>query len=96
MTLISEIQPRQGKIELEAEIISKDKPKEFEKFGNNGRVCTCTIKNDSGEIKLTLWNKDVDGYNVGDKIRIINGYCNEFQGEMQLTTGKFGKIEKLD
>ena len=95
MTLISEIQPRQGKIELEAEIISKDTPKEFEKFGNSGRVCTFTIKNDSGEIKLTLWNKDVDEYNVGDKIRIINGYCNEFQGEMQLTTGKFGKIEKL-
>ncbi|MAG53022.1 MAG: DNA-binding protein [Nanoarchaeota archaeon] len=97
MTLISEIQPRQGKIEIEsAEIISKDEPKEFEKFGNKGRVCTCTIKDDSGEIKLTIWNDDVDKYEVGDKIKIANGYCGEFQGEKQLTAGKFGTLEKIE
>lgn len=97
MTLISEIQPRQGNIEIEsAEITDKEEPREFEKFGNKGKVCNCTIKDDSGEIKLTLWNDDVEKYNVGDKIKITNGYCNEFQGEKQLTAGKFGKIEKIE
>ena len=97
MTLISEIKPRQGKIEIdEAEIISKEKSKEFEKFGNKGKVCVCTIKDDSGEIKLTLWNNEIDTYNVGDKIKLSNGYCSEFQGEKQITAGKFGKLEKLN
>lgn len=96
MTLISEIQARQGSIELEGKIIQKDKPREFEKFGNKGKVCNCTIENESGEIKLTLWNDDVDKFNVGDKIKITNGYCNEFQGEKQLTAGKFGKVEKIE
>lgn len=96
MTLINEIQPRQGKINLdECEIISKEKSKEFEKFGNKGKVCVCTIKDNSGEIKFTLWNSDIDNYDIGDKIKLTNGYCSEFQGEKQITAGKFGKLEKI-
>ena len=29
------------------------------------------------------------------KIKITNGYVNEFQGESQVTAGKFGKLEIL-
>ena len=30
------------------------------------------------------------------KVKITNGYVSEFQGELQLTTGKFGKLEVLE
>jgi replication factor A1 len=42
---------------------------------------------------LTLWNQDIEKVKQGDTVRITNGYVNEFQGEKQLTTGKFGKLE---
>jgi len=90
---IAEIQVKQGKIDIEGEIISKDKPREFEKFGKQIRVCNCKLKDDSGNITLTLWNEEVDKADVGDKVKIINGYCSEFQGEKQLSAGKFGKLE---
>tara|TARA_Y100000310_G_scaffold138707_1_gene137729 strand:+ start:978 stop:1265 length:288 start_codon:yes stop_codon:yes gene_type:complete len=90
---ISELQARQGKVEVEGEITDKQEPREFEKFGNKGKVCNCTLKDDSGEISLTLWNDDVDSVKVGDKVKITNGYVNEFQGEKQLTSGRFGKLE---
>ena len=92
---ISDIQARQGKIDVEAEVVSKEEPKEFEKFDNKGKVCGCIIKDNSGEIKLTLWNDDVEKVKVGNKVKITNGYCNEFQGEKQLTAGKFGKLEVI-
>lgn len=93
--LISELKPRQGKVEIEAEVVEVGEPKEFEKFGKQGRVATATIKDSSGEIKLTLWNDDVDKVKAGDKIKITNGYVNEFQGEKQLTAGRFGKLEVI-
>ena len=31
--------------------------------------------------------------NQGDTISIVNGYVSEFNGKLQLTSGKFGKIE---
>ena len=42
----------------------------------------------TGEIKVTLWNEDIDNVKTGDKIQITNGYVNEWQGELQLTTGR--------
>ena len=92
---IVDLKPRQGKVEIEAEVISIDEPREFEKFGRKGKVANAKIKDDSGEISLTLWNEDVDKVKVGDKIKITNGYVNEFQGEKQLTAGRFGKLEVI-
>ena len=54
-----------------------------------------TLKTDSGEIKITLWNDDCENINEGDKVKVVNGYVREFQGEKQLSAGKFGKIEKI-
>ena len=92
---IKDIKVREGKIDVEGEITQKDDVKEFEKFGNSGKVCNCQLKDESGEIALTLWGDDCEKYNVGDKVKITNGYCNEFQGEKQLTAGKFGNMEKI-
>jgi len=90
---IKDLQVRQGNVELSAEVTEKGEAREFEKFGRSGKVCTAVIKDASGEIKLSLWNEQVDNVNVGDTVKISNGYVNEFQGEKQLTTGKFGKLE---
>jgi ssDNA-binding replication factor A large subunit len=59
------------------------------------RVADAMLKDDSGTIKMSLWNDDATRFKAGDKIKITNGYVNEFQGDKQLTAGKFGKIEKL-
>ena len=90
---IADLQPKQGNVDVTGEVISKDAVREFEKFGRKGRVCNAMLKDDSGEIKLSLWNEQVDQVNVGDQIHISNGYVNEWQGEKQLTTGRMGKLE---
>ena len=90
---IKDLQPRQGNVEVVATIKSIEEPREFEKFGNTGKVANATIEDESGSMKLTLWNDQIDQVKVGNKIHITNGYVNEWQGETQLTTGKFGKLE---
>ena len=45
---------------------------------------------------MTLWNEDVDKVNAGDKIHLQNGLCSEFKGEIQISSGKFGKIEVVE
>ncbi len=93
---IKDLKARQGKVDLVAEVVSKDEVREFTKFGKTGRVCNVTIKDTSGETKLTLWNEDIDKINVGDKVHIQNGWVNEFRGQLQITKGKFGKVDVLE
>jgi len=92
---ISDLQVGQGKVDIEAEITEVEEPRSFNKFGREIRVTNAVIKDDSGTVKLTLWNDDIDKVKAGDKVKVTNGFVNEFQGEKQLTSGKFGKLEIL-
>jgi len=90
---VKDLKPKLGKVEISLEITEKSEAKEFSKFGSVGRVCNAKGKDSTGEIAVTLWNEQVDQVNIGDLIKITNGYVSEYQGEMQLSTGKFGQLE---
>ena len=92
---ISELKTNQGSVEVEGVISELGDTRAFNKYGRELKVANAILKDDSGAIKLTLWNDDVTRFKEGDKIKITNGYVGEFQGEKQLTSGKFGKIEKV-
>ena len=90
---IKNLQIGQGKVDIELDVMDVGETRQFKKFGKAGRVATAVAKDETGDIKLTLWNDDIDKVKAGDKIRITNGYVSEWQGEPQLTTGKLGKLE---
>ena len=93
---IKDVKPNLGKIDLVATVVAKEAPRTFEKFGKSGKVCNATLEDPSGRIMLTLWNDEVDQINIGDKVKIANGWCSEFKGQKQLSAGKFGKIEVVE
>ena len=90
---ISDLKIGQSKVDVEAEVKSIEEPRSFSKFGKEVRVANAIIDDGSGSMKLTLWNDDIDKVKEGSKVKITNGYVNEFNGEKQLTAGKFGKME---
>lgn len=92
---ISDLKPRQSNVTIECYVAEIGEVREFQKFGKVGRVANATIKDDSGTIKLTLWNDDIDKVKKGDKLKITNGFVSEFQGEKQLSAGRFGKLEVI-
>ena len=93
---ISELNIGQGNVQVEGTIQEIGEAKTFNKFGKDLSVANAMLKDNSGSIKLTLWNDDVNRFKNGDKLKVVNGYVNEFQGEKQLTSGKFGSLEKLE
>lgn len=90
---LSELKIGQGKVDIEASVKNKGEVRVMNKYGKELKVANATIEDDSGEMTLTLWNADADNVNIGDKIKITNGYVSEFNGTKQLTSGKFGKLE---
>ncbi len=93
---VKDLQARQGKVDITLKVEDKEEPRSFAKFGKEGRVCNCTTSDETGRIKVTLWNEQVDMINPGDTIKITNGYVSEWQGELQLSTGKFGQLDVVE
>ncbi len=90
---IKDLKPKQGNVDIIVDVVDVGTPREFQKFGKPGKVATAIAKDETGDIKLTLWNEDIEKVKSGDKVHLTNGYVNEWQGEMQLTTGRMGKLE---
>ena len=90
---IKDLKPKQGNVDVTVDVIDVGETREFQKFGKPGRVATAVAKDETGDVKLTLWNEDIDKIKAGDKVHLTNGYVNEWQGEIQLTTGRMGKLE---
>jgi len=92
---IEELKFGQGRVELRAKVIDVEEPKEVNTKRGTTKVCHAKIEDQSGTITLVLWGDDADKVKTGDEVRISNGFVGEWQGAMQLSAGKFGKIEVL-
>jgi len=78
----------QGKVTEKSdtrEVVSRSKDQTY-------KVATAMIADETGTIKLTLWNEQIDKVNVNNIVKIENGYITSFRGEIQLNTGKFGSM----
>jgi len=82
--------------ELELEIVSKGKIREFTNWEKTSTVCDFTVKDGSGEITMTLWGEDIEKFEVGDKILLTNGFATEFAGVTKIGRGKYGNVEKIE
>ena len=89
---VSDLKAKSAVDTITVEVVEVEPEREFTNFRGTGRVANATAKDETGEIKLTLWNEDIDRVSPGSKITIENGWVGEFRGEKQLGAGKFGKL----
>jgi ssDNA-binding replication factor A large subunit len=84
--------------ELVLTIIEKKEPREFQSkwSGASGRVCDAVGQDDNGDkVSVTLWNDDIEKVEVNARIKITNGWTSSYKNTLQVSTGKFGKLELL-
>ena len=93
---VKDLKAGTGEVNIELEIVSLGEPRAFSNFKGQGTVAKAAGKDSEGkEIAISLWNEQIKQVNEGDKIRIENGWVSEYNGEKQLSTGKFGTLTVL-
>ncbi len=82
------------RLDVEGKVTDKSETREVtSRFKNETyKVASAVIADETGTVKLTLWNEQIDQVNVGNIVKIENGYVSSFRGEIQLNIGKFGKL----
>ena len=96
--MIKEVKDKSKIDELVLTIVEKKEPREFQSkwSGASGRVCDATGQDDNGDsIGVSLWNDDIEKVELNAKIRITNGWASSYKNKMQVSAGKFGKLEVI-
>ena len=95
-TLVQNLRHGMKKINLEAEVLETQEPQTvYTQFGNTATVSHVWIADETGKIKLCLWNGHSNSVAVGDTIQIKNASVATFKGERQLRLGRNGTISVL-
>jgi replication factor A1 len=94
---IKDLRNGMKRVNVEAQVTEKGNPREvMSRYKDETyTVADAVVADETGSIKLTLWNEQIDQVNVNDKIQIENGYVTSFKGEIQLNVGKYGKLTVL-
>ena len=82
------------RVDVETKVVEKSDPREVKSRYKDEtyKIVDAVVADETGSIKLTLWNEQIDMVSVGDNIKIENGYVTSFKSELQLNVGKFGKL----
>ena len=93
-TEIKDLRDGAKRVNVEAKVVEKGDVREVKSKFNDAtyRIVDAVVADETGSIKLTLWNEQIEQVNVGDNIKIENGYVTSFKNEIQLNVGKFGKL----
>jgi replication factor A1 len=85
------------KVNLKAKVLEIAKPTlVFTRFGNYASVANALVSDETGMIKLCLWNEQISSLSIGDTVQIENGNISMFRGERQLRVGRKGTLRILD
>lgn len=63
--------------------------------GGTAQVADAIVSDETGNVKLSLWDDQINLVKQGDKISIENGYTQSYRGEISLNIGRYGKLEKV-
>jgi len=95
---ISELKEGMNNIELLAKIKHIFPVQEFEKNGRTGKLCRLVVSDASGEIRLTVWNREAERIQVEkvercSAILLRNCFVSRYRENLELSLPYNGKME---
>jgi archaellum component FlaG (FlaF/FlaG flagellin family) len=94
-TLIQDLRHGMKRVTVEAEVLEAPKPSRIHTYGTSAMLTKAWIADETGKIKLCLWNEQAKSVVEGDIIQIKNAAVSIFKGERLLRLGKTGTISVL-
>ena len=93
---IQDLRAGMNHVSLKAKVLEVTQPKQvFTRYGNYASLAKAVIEDNTGQIKLCLWNDQIDAVSAGTTVQIENARTSTFKGERQLSLGKTGTVSNI-
>jgi len=92
-SMVQDLRTGMKRINVHAKVLEIPKPAQVHtQFGNTAMVVNALIGDETGTIKLCLWEGQINSIALSDNIEIKNAQVCLFRGEKQLRLGKNGGL----
>jgi replication factor A1 len=90
----------QGDVNLRGLVLDTDGVRTFDRDdGSEGRVSNFALGDETGRIRVTLWDERADRaaeLDAGTAVEVVDGYVREREGSLELHVGEGGAVEEVD
>jgi len=90
---INEIKRGMSGISVEGKIADISESRRVRTRYGSRSVADATLEDETGSIKLSLWEEKIDAVHIGDKVKVSDAYVTEFRNQLQLNLPRSGKLE---
>ena len=90
---IKEINRGMNGISVEGKITDISEPRRVQTRYGSRSVAEATLEDDTGTIKLSLWEENITAVSIGDEVKISGAYVTEFRNQLQLNMPRSSKLE---
>jgi len=97
-TKIKDLKPRMKSIDVTFKVLEKGEVREVtsrHRFETH-RIADAVVGDETGIVKLPLWNETISNIEVGKTYKLENGYTGLFRGYLQLKIGRHSEIKAID
>ncbi|MDH5450287.1 MAG: hypothetical protein OEX77_05205 [Candidatus Bathyarchaeota archaeon] len=94
---IQDLQSGMKRINLKARVLEISGPQlALTKYNDYVMFANVTLTDETGTVKLTLWNGRINSISTNDVIEIENANVTAYRGETQLRIGRQGKLRVIE
>jgi len=87
-------------VNLQGRVLATDSVRTFDRDdGSEGRVSNLTLGDETGRVRVTLWDEKADRaaeLDQGTSVEVVDGYVRERDGDLELHVGSRGAVEEID
>ncbi len=93
---VHELSSASRSVNIRLRILSLEQVREVQTRYGKARVTSAQAGDETGTIKLSLWNDDIDKVDEGVIVEVENGFVKTYREEMELSAGRYGTIAIVD
>jgi replication factor A1 len=95
---IEELKPRMKHVDLTFKVIEIGEAREVtsRRSMETHRIADATVGDETGVVKLPLWNETIEKIDVGKTYTLDNGYTGVFRGNLQLKIGRHSELKEAE
>ena len=90
----------QSDVNLRGVVLDTDSIRTFDRDdGSEGRVSNLTLGDETGRVRVTLWDERADradDLDPGQSVEVVDGYVRERDGALELHVGSRGAVDELE
>jgi len=94
---IGDLKAGMKRINLKARVLAISRPKQaLTKYNDYVMFANATLTDETGTVKLTLWNNRINSLSINDLVEIENAWVTVYRGETQLRIRRQGKLRVIE